>query len=561
MVPIEYRLPVASAQVKSCILLAGLNTAGETTVIEPEATRDHTERMLRHFGAEVRVVAADGRGKRITVVGWPELKARDIVVPGDPSSAAFAVVAAAIRPGSDVMVENVGINPLRAGLYTTLQEMGAEHRASRTSARSAASRSPTCTSRAAALKGVDGAARARADHDRRISDPRRRGGLRRRHDAHAGPRRAARQGKRSAVERRRRASPPTACGTRWAPTRWSCRATAARRRAAGWWRRISTIASPCRSWCSGWRPRAGRGRRRLADRHQLPGLRRADERARRPESGRSSRRRERPPSSSPSTGPRPRARAPWPSGWRPISGCPISIPACSTGRSAGPRSGPAEPPSEVAAAAAGRATSTIPELRSDEAGQQGSKVAAIPEVRANLLKFQKEFSSQALGRGARRARYRHGDLPRRAGEALRDREPGGPGRTAVSGVAGTRGRHYKTARSCRDGGAGPSRQRTGGCTSESRTRCLAFSIPATWMPMRPSPPLWRSSSARAFDPQGHKSPPADRRLPAAIAPGRVVPASVFQGSGSAGLNRLADGRSVRPGSMKEKLNGQGQRPA
>jgi 3-phosphoshikimate 1-carboxyvinyltransferase len=125
MVPIEYRLPMASAQVKSCVLLAGLNTAGETTVIEPEPTRDHTERMLRHFGAEVRVEPGEGGGKRITVVGWPELKARDIDVPGDPSSAAFAVVAAAIRPGSDVLVENVGINPLRSGLYTTLKEMGA----------------------------------------------------------------------------------------------------------------------------------------------------------------------------------------------------------------------------------------------------------------------------------------------------------------------------------------------------------------------------------------------------------------------------------------------------
>ena len=126
MIPIEYTLPVASAQVKSCILLAGLNTAGETTVIEPEATRDHTERMLRHFGAEVRVSDLEGRrGKRITVVGWPELKARNVVVPGDPSSAAFAVVAACIRPGSEVLVENVGLNPLRAGLYTTLAEMGA----------------------------------------------------------------------------------------------------------------------------------------------------------------------------------------------------------------------------------------------------------------------------------------------------------------------------------------------------------------------------------------------------------------------------------------------------
>jgi 3-phosphoshikimate 1-carboxyvinyltransferase len=127
MVPIEYTLPVASAQVKSCILLAGLNTAGETTVIEPEATRDHTERMLRHFGAEVRVApVTGGRGKRITVVGWPELRARDIAVPGDPSSAAFAVVAAAVKPGSDVLVGNVGVNPLRAGLYATLKEMGAD---------------------------------------------------------------------------------------------------------------------------------------------------------------------------------------------------------------------------------------------------------------------------------------------------------------------------------------------------------------------------------------------------------------------------------------------------
>jgi 3-phosphoshikimate 1-carboxyvinyltransferase len=131
MLPIEYRLPVASAQVKSAILLAGLNTAGETTVIEPEPTRDHTERMLRHFGAELRVTPADpsaeGRGgKRITVVGWPELLGRDIVVAGDPSSAAFAVVAAAIRPGSDITVENVGVNPLRAGLYQTLREMGAD---------------------------------------------------------------------------------------------------------------------------------------------------------------------------------------------------------------------------------------------------------------------------------------------------------------------------------------------------------------------------------------------------------------------------------------------------
>jgi 3-phosphoshikimate 1-carboxyvinyltransferase len=127
MVPIEYTLPVASAQVKSCLLLAGLNTGGDTTVIEPEATPDHTERMLRRFGAELRVAAVeDGPGRRITVAGWPELEGRDVVVPGDPSLAAFAVAVAAVKPGSDLLVENVGMNPLRTGFYATLREMGAD---------------------------------------------------------------------------------------------------------------------------------------------------------------------------------------------------------------------------------------------------------------------------------------------------------------------------------------------------------------------------------------------------------------------------------------------------
>lgn len=124
--PIEYRLPVASAQVKSAILLAGLNAPGETTVIEPEATRDHTERMLRAMGAEVRERRLDDGAKAITIVGQPELAPQRIAVPGDPSSAAFAAVAAAIRPGSDVTVAGVGVNPLRAGLYDTLREMGVD---------------------------------------------------------------------------------------------------------------------------------------------------------------------------------------------------------------------------------------------------------------------------------------------------------------------------------------------------------------------------------------------------------------------------------------------------
>ena len=209
MVPIEYRLPVASAQVKSAILLAGLNTAGETTVIEPEATRDHTERMLRHFGAEVRVAPAEGGGKRITVVGWPELQGRDIVVPGDPSSAAFAVVAAAIRPGSDVTVENVGVNPLRAGLYQTLRDMGADI-AFENEREVGGEPVADLHVKGGGAEGRRGAGRARADDDRRISHPRRRRGLRRGHDAHAGPGRAARQGKRPAGQRRGRPCWPTA---------------------------------------------------------------------------------------------------------------------------------------------------------------------------------------------------------------------------------------------------------------------------------------------------------------------------------------------------------------
>ncbi len=124
--PTTYRLPVPSAQVKSAVLLAGLNTPGETTVIEPQATRDHTERMLRHFGAAVEVVAAEEGGKRITVTGFPELVPAPIAVPGDPSSAAFPLVAALIVPGSEVTIEGVGVNPLRAGLLDCLAEMGAD---------------------------------------------------------------------------------------------------------------------------------------------------------------------------------------------------------------------------------------------------------------------------------------------------------------------------------------------------------------------------------------------------------------------------------------------------
>lgn len=124
-VPIEYRLPVASAQVKSAVLLAGLNTAGITTVIEPVPTRDHTERMLRGFGAELTVEEADGE-RVIRIHGPADLNPCDITVPGDPSSAAFFAVAASVVPGSDLVIENVGLNPTRDGIFRVLARMGAD---------------------------------------------------------------------------------------------------------------------------------------------------------------------------------------------------------------------------------------------------------------------------------------------------------------------------------------------------------------------------------------------------------------------------------------------------
>jgi len=124
-IPIVFELPVPSAQLKSAVLLAGLAAPGETIVIEAEATRDHTEKMLVHFGAGVRVEPHGALGRRITLAGQPELTPQPIVVPADPSSAAFPLVAAVITPGSDVILDGVMLNPLRAGLVATLVEMGA----------------------------------------------------------------------------------------------------------------------------------------------------------------------------------------------------------------------------------------------------------------------------------------------------------------------------------------------------------------------------------------------------------------------------------------------------
>lgn len=124
-IPVVFEPPVASAQLKSAVLLAGLAAPGETVVIEAEATRDHTEKMLAHFGANVQVEPHGARGRRITLAGQPELVPQPVVVPADPSSAAFPLVAAAITAGSDVILEGVMLNPLRAGLIATLAEMGA----------------------------------------------------------------------------------------------------------------------------------------------------------------------------------------------------------------------------------------------------------------------------------------------------------------------------------------------------------------------------------------------------------------------------------------------------
>ena len=125
-IPVRYRLPVASAQVKSAILLAGLNTPGITEVIEPVSTRDHSERMLRGFGADLTVEVDTAGVRYIRLIGETELSPQDIEVPGDPSSAAFPIVSALITPGSEVTVTHVGMNPTRTGIYRILEAMGAD---------------------------------------------------------------------------------------------------------------------------------------------------------------------------------------------------------------------------------------------------------------------------------------------------------------------------------------------------------------------------------------------------------------------------------------------------
>src|SRR5262247_681435 len=153
-VPLVYRTPVPSAQIKSAVLLAGLAAPGATTVIESEASRDHTERLLVHFGAEVAIAPEGAHGRRITVTGEPELTPAPVLVPADPSSAAFPMVAALIVRGSEVVLTDVMTNPLRTGLITTLREMGADIEA--VNVRSDVGEElADFRVRASALKGVD----------------------------------------------------------------------------------------------------------------------------------------------------------------------------------------------------------------------------------------------------------------------------------------------------------------------------------------------------------------------------------------------------------------------
>ncbi len=166
--PLDYRVPVPSAQVKSAVLLCGLNAPGITRVEEPEATRDHTENMLRHFGATVRVEEA-GRGRVITLQGQPDLHAADVVVPGDPSSAAFLTAAALLVPGSRLTIAGVGLNELRCGFYATLAEMGADIAVENRRVEGGEPVGDLVVSHGA-LRGVDVPWERAPSNDRRVSD-------------------------------------------------------------------------------------------------------------------------------------------------------------------------------------------------------------------------------------------------------------------------------------------------------------------------------------------------------------------------------------------------------
>ena len=234
------------------MLLCGLNARGITRIEEPEATRDHTENMLRHFGAEVHVEQA-GRGRIITLHGQPELRAADVVVPGDPSSAAFLVAAALLVPGSRLTIEGVGLNPLRSGLFATLAEMGADIAVENRRVEGGEPVGDLVVTHGA-LRGVDVPPERAPSMIDEYPDPR--GGRRacRRHHAHARPEGTAGEG-----ERPPRRTAALLAGERRPGRDRGRRPDRARHRrghcrAAGWWRPTWTTASRWPRWCSAWRP-------------------------------------------------------------------------------------------------------------------------------------------------------------------------------------------------------------------------------------------------------------------------------------------------------------------
>ena len=204
-IPIVYAPPAASAQLKSAVLLAGLSAPGETVVAEAEATRDHTERMLRHFGADVRVETEGAHGRRVTLKGQPELVPAPVMVPADPSSAAFPLVAGLIVPGSDIILEGVMTNVTRTGLFATLREMGAtiEELDRRLEGGEDVADLRVRTS---ALKGVDVPPERAPFMIDEYLGARRRGLVRRGRNAHARAERAAREGIRPARRHGRHAA-------------------------------------------------------------------------------------------------------------------------------------------------------------------------------------------------------------------------------------------------------------------------------------------------------------------------------------------------------------------
>ncbi len=393
--PLEYRVPVPSAQVKSAVLLAGLNAPGVTTVTEAEATRDHSENMLRHFGARVEVELA-GLGRIIRLHGQPELMAADVMVPGDPSSAAFPLVAALLVPGTRLTIAGVGLNPLRTGLIDTLLEMGADIAVEDRRTEGGEPVGDLVVSHGP-LRAVDVPPRAGAVDDRRIPRPRRRGRLRLGHDADARIEGAAGEGKRPlgrdgepagrergfSRDRRRRSFRP-----------WH-RTSACGRRAGG-----DRDGSSHRDERAGARARdrgAGRDRRFYVHRNEFSRFRRADERRRR-------RYRSGGPVSGPMGGPVIAIDGPAAAGKGTLArriAAALGLPYLDTGllyRAAGRRvldagGDPADPAAaEAAARALEPADLDRTDLRGPEADRAAAAVAAIPAVRQALLDFQRNFA-------------------------------------------------------------------------------------------------------------------------------------------------------------------------